>query len=142
MPQARILSSWQDPANRRHIILSVSFVHFHRTHTRIPSFIPKIIHPFAIDVNPLHKFLLLKTHFCSNVQIFHRCFVQVDLYFYGITYLFRSFLYFRRFSVCFSQPYHTNMAYCFLRYAQAFLPVAEALLSIFSIFHDMVTFCI
>ena len=63
MPQIRILSSWQDPANRRHIILSVSFVHFHRTHTRIPSFIPKIIHPFAIDVNPLHKFLLLKNAF-------------------------------------------------------------------------------
>ena len=77
-----------------------------------------------------------------TIKILHRCFVQVDLYFYGITYLFRSFLYFRRFSVCFSQPYHTNMAYCFLRYAQAFLPVAEALLSIFSIFHDMVTFCI
>ena len=67
MPQARILSSWQDPANRRHIILSVSFVHFHRTHTRIPSFIPKIIHPFAIDVNPLHKFLL----FCSETKFLY-----------------------------------------------------------------------
>ncbi len=63
MPQVRILSLRQDPANRRHIILSVSFVRFHRTHTRIPFFIPKIIHPFAINVNPLHKFLLLKNAF-------------------------------------------------------------------------------
>ena len=40
------------------MFLNASFVHFHRTHTRMPSFISKIIHPFRKYVNPLHKFQL------------------------------------------------------------------------------------
>ena len=121
----------------------------------------RILCPFSQNA---HKDTLFHTKnytpLCNRCQPFaqipaveKRIFVAMYRFSTGVlcklTYIFMAshifsvvFLYFRRFSVCFSQPYHTNMAYCFLRYAQAFLPVAEALLSIFSIFHDMVTFCI